>query len=415
MKNLKITSLYLTLLFLGYTFNTQAQSPTSAKTAYDDYGSKRMLVDSKLGKIEDAYTALEKAKKAIDEAILNEKHNTKSKTWLYRGQIYTAVANEQAGSDKSWDENALITAQEAFKKAQELEPANKDIAKEVKDRFYPAALNTSIKFYNVGNKLQKEEKDAESTKAYQMSLKAAHICEQIAPQDTLAYILAISAAYPLKDFDAYKNATEKLIAIPEFKEKGSYIEYLAFYYRDNEKNSTKALELAKKGIDFDPDNSNLMGLMIELLDKENRVEEALAMLKTQVSKNPNDAKAHLNLGILYEKLKKPEDAFNSYQKSIDLDPNFDALYSAGAVVYNKGAEIMKVVNVMSADEYNKKGKAEEARASEELKKALPFFEKAYALNRSDIQLLGAMSNIYRILKMTDKQKKIDAEIKALGD
>jgi hypothetical protein len=59
----------------------------------------------------------------------------------------------------------------------------------------------------------------------------------------------------------------------------------------------------------------------------------------------------------------------------DAKISTDAIYNAGALYYNKAAEIIKAVNEMSLEDYNKRDKTEYAKADTEFKKALPYFEK----------------------------------------
>ncbi len=64
-----------------------------------------------------------KAKEPIDEAITDEKTGIDDKTWRYRGQIYTGLAqNDYEGIDKA---DAIKTAIESFEKAMELDVKNK--------------------------------------------------------------------------------------------------------------------------------------------------------------------------------------------------------------------------------------------------------------------------------------------------
>ena len=68
------------------------------------------------------YKQYDKAKEAIDEAVLNEKTSTSAKAWYYRGLIYQALYKDK--NYGSLCNNCLQIAFESYKKSLELDPKN---------------------------------------------------------------------------------------------------------------------------------------------------------------------------------------------------------------------------------------------------------------------------------------------------
>jgi tetratricopeptide (TPR) repeat protein len=358
---------------------------------------------------------LDKAKEQIDKALANEKHVTKAKTWLYKGMIYTAIANDQTGIYKKMDDGTFATvAYEAFAKALELEPANKEAKPEMEGKLYPALLNTSVERLNAANKLLKDEKTDEANAKFAQAIKNADYASKIMPKDTLSPYLCMSAAYSAKNYDVFIKTSDALIAHPDTKEKATYCEYVASYYYFTAKDSKKALEYAQKGMKFGG-TETLQKLIVELLNQGGNADEAINAVKENIKKNPNDAQNYFNLGVLLEKTKKYDEAIQAYDKAIQINNLPDAIYNAGALYFNKGAEIIKVVNDMSIEDYNRKSKAELAKVDVEFRKALPYFEKLYLVDAKNKSTLDILMQLYGKLKMTEKEEKMKKEREALGD
>jgi len=94
-----------------------------------------------------------------------------------------------------------------------------------------------------------------------------------------------------------------------------------------------------------------------------------------------------------------------YQQALTIDAkSFDAVYSIGALWYNKAAAYSIELNNLSSDYSaagNKKYEAKKAQMDETFSKALPFFQQAEELNPKDANTLIALKEIYA------RQDKLD--------
>ena len=87
-------------------------------------------------------------------------------------------------------------------------------------------------------------------------------------------------------------------------------------------------------------------------------------------------------------------AVNAYKKAIEIDPeNFDNNLYLGALFYNSAIEINKLIINLPLDaeaEYDRLV----AERNDLYEKALPYFEKAQALNKEDVPTMLALKEIY---------------------
>ncbi|MCS6822414.1 MAG: tetratricopeptide repeat protein [Microscillaceae bacterium] len=339
---------------------------------------------------------LKDARDAIEIAIQDEKEKVKPRTWILRGRIYFRIATDPTKLFKNLDTNAVFTAYESYKKAMELDPAKGRSYKDAKaylDTLYYPMLNYAVDNYNA--------------KKYANALRAAELGRELNPKDTLGFLIGSISAYFTQDFKKYKDLTEQLIKSPEVKNKLQAYRDLAIFIRDQDKDYEKALYWADEGLKKYPNDKELNDLHVELLLKANKVDLAIEKLQKVIASNPNDAINYLKLGILYNNANLLDKALEAYNKCLELDAyNYEALFNAGAIFYNRASELLKEVNNMDMVTYNKKGKPLEDKAKAELEKALPYFEKANNVKKNEVEVLRPLYNIYNSLKRKEEAARI---------
>ena len=338
---------------------------------------------------------LEEAKKSIDKASENEKTINEPKTWYYKGKIYESIALDPT-LGKQYP-NAIKIAFESFEKAKQLDSVaakpgkfKKDIEQAWVDPSFAIAIqNAGITAY--------QSKDYDGAYNYFTMYQA------VKSQDTLGYVYAAQMALAENDYkkakETYARGIEKTgYTTPEI------LSNLIYIYKnvESEKDYTKALEVAQMGKTKYPGNLSFSVQEIDLLEKTGKLSEAITKQEAVVAKNPSKAESLLMLGSLYEKNKELEKAKDAYSKALAANPtSFEANYNMGALEFNPAVEIMKQVRAMTVSDYNKKGKQMEGQAKEMLKKALPYFEKAYQAKPDD-SVKKTLKEIYNNLGMTDK-------------
>jgi tetratricopeptide (TPR) repeat protein len=161
-----------------------------------------------------------------------------------------------------------------------------------------------------------------------------------------------------------------------------------------------------------PDDVSLLFAEINHFLRIGKLDVLITKLETAIEKEPDNVSLYSTLGNvydnLYQKALKANDeaaakenfdsAMKYYQQAVDKDADYvDAIYSIGALYYNKAAVMTQDLNKY-ADDYSKEGlkKYEELKKNifEEFDNALPFFQKAEAINPSDLNTLIALKEIY---------------------
>jgi PBP1b-binding outer membrane lipoprotein LpoB/Flp pilus assembly protein TadD len=188
----------------------------------------------------------------------------------------------------------------------------------------------------------------------------------------------------------------------------SYV-YSALYkvYLDTDKE--KAIGYLTEGRKKFPEDGQLLFTEINYYLKEGKLDALIDKLKKGIEKEPGNPGLYYTLGNVYDNLAQKEtdeakiktyneESFKLYEKTLQIDPkNSDAIYSIGAVYYNKAAAYSKEMKKLESDfskEGQKKYDAAEKLMKEEFEKALPYFQKAEALNPNDQNSLVALKEIY---------------------
>jgi tetratricopeptide (TPR) repeat protein len=100
------------------------------------------------------------------------------------------------------------------------------------------------------------------------------------------------------------------------------------------------------------------------------------------------------------------EALKSYLKSVELKPDyFDAQFNIGVLYYNKAVEHFGVANDIPPEQVQQY-ENEVSLANEQLKLALPYFEKAHQLNSKDLDTVRSLKEIYTRLKMYENANEM---------
>lgn len=178
----------------------------------------------------------------------------------------------------------------------------------------------------------------------------------------------------------------------------------------NAKKNDEALAIIEKGLAKFPNNAKLKEYQGTALYAAGKTDQFMQNLKDQLAKNPNDPTNWYNLGVLQSK--NPEtvnEAITSFQKAIELKPNFSNAYQN--LVYTAIGDDEKAVNEINALRKTKPDEATkliEAR-KERFSKALPYAEKWYQAMPEDINSVQMLKDIYNMTKNTAKANEMKAK------
>ncbi|GAB4127865.1 MAG: hypothetical protein OHK0045_17430 [Raineya sp.] len=325
---------------------------------------------------------LDKAKEAIDKALKNEKDAQKSKTWFVKGEVYSAIAGSPIPAYATLDKNAAQTALAAYKKAMELEPQKKGYYKDaeasIKNRLYPSAVNQGVNLYK--------------SKDFSNSLKALDVAIDILPNDTTAIYYASAIAWEAKEYDkfiGYGEKIEKMKFSPATLKLNTL--QLAYLYAGEKKDNAKAIAILEKGIQTYPNELEFWKLLGDLYEQQGDKDKTIEFYQKATAQFPKEAEYPKRLGFAY------------YNKAVDLNKEIIKKKEAEGLT----GELKDPKKQQKAKEYN-------ALVDNEIKKAIPFLEKADQLNSNDFETMELLRFCYETLGMKDKFAEMDKRIKAMG-
>lgn len=189
--------------------------------------------------------------------------------------------------------------------------------------------------------------------------------------------------------------------------------YEALYKLESEASSVEdAYQYLEAGRQKYPDDISLLFAEINHFLKMNKLDVLITKLEQAIKQEPENMSLYATLGNvfdnLYQKAAEEGDdakateyfdkALERYNQALAKDPKyFDAIYSIGALYYNKAAAMTKELITLEGD-YTKAGmkkyEAMKTKVFAEFDEALPFFEKAEALNPNDTNTLIALKEIF---------------------
>ncbi len=387
----------LTLLFLSVTLLLNAQK-ASLNNAYNHFYEKDYV----------------KAKEAIDLCVQNEKLAAKALTWLYKGNIYFYMANQEY-MDKQNNNNAVIQfpdapveAYDAFVKAKE--------------------LNKNVEGF-----------------------------EMLSPDDALPKLYSLLLVRGVdqliaNDFAAGKNTLEKAIVSYEMKTPPEYPlnGELYYYYAvalENLHQPEQAIVYYEKAVKDGSTNPNVLVRLIEYYKQSGDKAKVKAMLDQALLKNPEDANvlvaqvdyyywvddsvkarqllqnlpasvynnadATVNVANFYIREKNYAEAENLLRKAYRLNPNsYVVVYNLGVCTYYLFNENEMKANELKVAGANSQATVYQTKANNYLDEAERFFEAALEYDANDLNVLTAMKQIYA-RKQSPKYDEIVKKINEL--
>lgn len=407
-----IFGLSLMVLISG-ALNAQDDAEKALKTAGKAMGAYNLDPAQNKSKLQEAVTAIDVASAGAETGKL-------IKTWQTRGEIYNEIATQivtirQLGLGKLEDlpkvQQPALEASIAYQKALGL--AEKKYEK--KDALKGLQVAQS-NLYNLGIYAYEDKNFELAFSDFQEVLKVHDILkanEEVSSLNTpealndQMYITGLAGLNANKVGEA-KSYFEKLYA-------GNYDKpaiYEALYKIKAEENIEEAYKYLETGRKKYPDDISLLFAEINHYLRLNKLDELIEELKMAIEKEPNNISLYSTLGNVFDNLYQREyasgnkakadeyfnSAFDYYNQALGKDPNFlDAIYSIGALYYNKGATMSKDLNALANDlskEGQKKYDAMHKEIEVQFDKALPYFQKAEALNPNDVNTLIALKEIY---------------------
>jgi len=374
---------------------------------------------------------LEKGIVAIEEAVKDEKTGSWAKTWYYGGNLYFNAALNKDEECRAKFDNAIDKTMEfylnALKYNIEDEGANQLDLENAEDqqKFMGYIMNRKTSYDDptytrdiLGNKFPylanallnkgvESFQNQEFEKAKEMYEKSIMTNAIMGRVDSLGMFNAALVSERLEEYD---EALGYYTALTQINYGGPDIYmYMASIY-DRKKDTTKKIEVIRKGLEKYPDNEGLVREELSYLLTTGQIDEALNNFDKAIAKDPEDATLYYNRGLIYDQMGEFEKAEADYKKAVEVDPKFfDAAYNLGAMYFNAGAEWNN-----KASNYGIKEQAEydaaTKKANEYFAKAKPALEQAHEIDPSDKNTMASLVQVYAIMGETEKYKAMKAKL-----
>ena len=160
-----------------------------------------------------------------------------------------------------------------------------------------------------------------------------------------------------------------------------------------------------------PSDKDLSTYEIQLLLQLNKMDEAMAQIKSALEKDPNNTALLLRSGYLKEQAGDMEGALADYKKSVEVDPQFfEGNYYAAALLIEKAREILSELNNLSDEEWEKRSDSMGKEANEYYADAVTYFESALEVKPEDTGIMEILFQIHTRLKNDEKAEEYNKKL-----
>ncbi len=170
----------------------------------------------------------------------------------------------------------------------------------------------------------------------------------------------------------------------------------------------EALAVLDEAIAKWPDDINVLISKINVFLNAGKQTEALDMMKKAVALDDQNSALYFALANTYGQLEDTENAKANYLKAIEIKPDYRDAYNNMAAMYMDDAnaiiEKMNALGFGSADQ--KKYEVYEQQRNALYDEALPYLEKSHELDKSSLQTMQVLKEIYAKMGKYDKSKEM---------
>lgn len=354
--------------------------------------------------------ALDKAKEALDAALIDEKSKVWTNTYYAIGDLGQKIFETNDPKYNSIYADPLAEAYAAYEKAIELDPKGTTKKKIITNLTYNAlALN----LYNQGSKRFEDGDFEGALKSFGTQIIITESDKYAGGIDTGMYYNAGLAAINCKKYDEAIKYFEKCAEVQYL----GLTPYLQIYESTLGKGDTVKAEayLLSLPAKF-PGDKSVVFQLIDHYIKSNKPEEALKYIIVAKDADPGNATLYYASGIIYLNLNRFDEAIVDLIKAIEIKPDvYDNQYGLGVAYINKAAAMfVKANEIMDVNKYS----AAIDEANKVYEKALPPMEKARELNPNDQFALKSLQELYYRLRQKDpslnaKYEEVKAKLATL--
>ncbi|HRG90333.1 MAG TPA: hypothetical protein PLW44_15015 [Chitinophagales bacterium] len=332
---------------------------------------------------------LEAGLKCSDDAAVHEVTSVKSKTWFYRGQIYTLAFQDK--SLKSKYPNAPFEAINAFKKLYELkDPKFRDWEDVYK---YLIPLGTST--FNEGVEKFQAKDYAGAAKLFYAIKDVNAVLTGKGQTPNIELVTAIKnaavAAENAGDATMLNTLYQEWLAVAP--DANAYRGYAQALKKQGKTEESK--KLIDEAIAKYPKDPNLLVEKINGFLEGAQYQDALTYVNNLLDVEPKNDGALFIKGLAYEKIGNEDSVVYYYLRSAEVNPkSIKPWNNLGALYVNKANAMLEEMNKLGNSSADMKKYEELKKQRKDLYlKAKPYLEKAKEIDPNDTQITRTLKQV----------------------
>jgi tetratricopeptide (TPR) repeat protein len=349
----------------------------------------------------------------VETALQDPETGSDPETTLLKAQIQLGMF---ATDSSNTMENLQVgnNSYESFMKAFEMGDGDKTsgVGKDIFEEDIPGAPENLRP--NSINKLKNVAFDKAITQYneedYEMAYEFFNLAGEIDPTDTTIHYNAGFLANDLGRTEDAKRHFSTLLDIEGYNKLNAYY-FMIQILSTEDKDPEAAYAMVTRAKEEYPSDKDLSTYEIQLLLQLNKMDEAMAQIKTALESDPNNTALLLRSGYLKEQAGDMEGALADYKKSVEVDPQFfEGNYYAAALLIEKAREILNELNGLSDEEWEKRSESMGKEANEYYADAVTYFESALEIKPEDTGIMEILFQIHTRLKNDAKAEEYNKKL-----
>jgi len=341
----------------------------------------------------------DEAKEAIELALLNNKTSNWPRTYYTKGLLcqtaYEAGVKSSDTKKTNLYQDQLFVAYNSYEKALELDG---------KERFHASIRQNYIlldnDFRSMGEQLFRQREYKGALRAFEYAIRIGESDLISAKSDTSLVLNAAMAAYEGQEWEkailyltglhdnAYSLSASLLLAM-------SYVE---------SGDTLQSEEVLLKGLEMYHYEDSIVMYLVNQMVSTDRLEPAIGILDSAIAVRPDNFRFYWARGLVYRRMNENEEAIESFFMAAERSPESPILYyHIGVCYYNIGIDLRESALLITE---NKKYLEAREKYLEKYREALKWFERSYALNPYDEEIVFTLYQLYGQLQMKEEQESL---------
>ena len=360
------------------------------------------------GDLQKAYSTIQDAIDSTNEK--SEKSITWPRTWEVRGQILQEIYKKNV---KDIVEEPLFEAFNSLMTAVKYDEDSKLSKSLIIDFTF---LQTDLSNYAIS--CYESQRFAQALTCFEnyMAISALPIMKQKGKEndqevvDTAIVYNAGLAAFKAED---WKKSINYFTKSAHYGYNGPSSYHFVFQAYQELGDTLQALKTLKEAFENYPNDETTLVELINFYINKGKSDDAIKYIDLAISEKPNNATLFTAKGAMLEKMGDVNGAIEMYKKSITVDSTqFTPYYNLSVIYYNRGVEVVNNASKIPPSQAEKYD-AEMEKAKEHFRLSLPYIEKAYELDSTEMAILESLKTVYYRLQMNEKYLDVSKKIQSM--